>query len=383
MSKRDYYEVLGVGKSAGGDEIKKAYRRLAMKFHPDRNSAADAQEKFREASEAYEVLSNSDKRDAYDRFGHAGVDNSGGFTFTQRGDFEDIFGDLNSVFSSFFGGRGASRRRNPNAPRQGGDLQYRMELDLSQAVGGDTVSITLPILQACDECEGSGAAKGTSRSTCNECDGTGQITMNRSFVMLSQTCHHCGGTGEVIRNPCYECGGVGRVEKDRTLAVKVPPGVDEGTQLRMRSKGEAGINGGPPGDLFVVFNIKDHPIFVRDGINLHCEVPISFTQAALGAEINIPTLDGEEKLKISPGTQTGTDFRLRGRGVTSIHHRHEGKGDLLVRVTVETPVKLSDHQKDLLASFQQTLDENRKKHAPKGSSWFSSFTEFFENITKG
>ena len=380
MSKRDYYEVLGVNRDAGGDEIKKSYRRLAMKYHPDRNSAEDAQEKFREASEAYEVLSNEDKRAAYDRYGHAGVDNSGGFTFTQSGDFEDIFGDLNSVFSSFFGGMGGNRRRNPNTPQQGGDLQYRMQLELAQAVGGDTISIKVPVLQSCEDCNGSGAAKGTRKSSCSYCDGTGQITMNRSFVMLRQTCHHCGGTGQVISNPCSSCGGVGRREKERTLAVKVPPGVDEGTQLRMRGKGESGVNDGPDGDLFVVFNIRKHPVFTRDGINLHCEVPISFSQAALGSEIDIPTLHGQERLKVTAGTQTGTEFRLRGKGVTSIHHRHEGTGDLLVKVMVETPVKLSERQRELLTEFEQTLGKNRKRHSPKGSKWYSAFADFFEKI---
>ena len=382
MDKRDYYEVLGVGRDADNSDIKKSYRRLAMKYHPDRNSADDAQEKFREASEAYEVLSSAEKRQAYDRYGHAGVDNSGGFTFTQRGDFEDLFGGLDSVFSSFFGGGfgGGNRRRNPNAPRQGSDLQYRMELDLNQAVGGETIEIKVPSLQTCDTCDGTGAREGTAPSVCNECKGSGRITMSQGFLSLQQTCHHCSGTGQVILNPCRPCGGSGRVEKNRTLAVKVPPGVDEGTQLRMRGKGEDGSNGGPPGDLFVVFQINEHPIFKRDGINLYCQVPISFTQAALGAEIDIPTLDGEDTLRISAGTQTGSEFRLRGKGVTSIQHRHRGKGDLIVRVELETPVKLSDHQKDLLAEFQATLDESDSKHTPKGSNWFSSFSNFFENI---
>jgi len=206
------------------------------------------------------------------------------------------------------------------------------------------------------------------------------MTSNRGFLTLSQTCHHCNGTGEVIKTPCRTCGGVGRVERERTLSVKVPPGVEEDTQLALRGKGESGINGGPPGDLFVVFNIRDHPIFQRQGTNLYCEVPVSFTQAALGAEIDIPTLDGEDKLKISAGTQTGSTFRLRGQGVTSIKARHSGKGDLIVRVVVETPVKLSDEQKDLLYQFQETLDERRTEHSPKGSKWFSAFSDFFENI---
>ena len=378
MAKRDYYEVLGVGKDADSSSIKKAYRRLAMKYHPDRNSDDNAQDKFREASEAYEVLSSGEKRDAYDRFGHAGVDNSGGFTFTQRGDFQDIFSDFNSVFSNFFGG--GATRRNPNAPQQGSDLQFNMTLGLSQAVAGDTVSIEVPALQNCDICDGSGAAAGTSKTTCRDCDGTGQVTINRSFVMLRQTCRRCGGAGVAIEKPCLSCGGMGRIEKDRTLSVTVPPGVDEGTRLRMRGKGEDGINGGPPGDLFVVFSIKEHPVFKRDGINLHCEVPISFTQAALGAQLEIPTLEGKGNLNISAGTQTDSEFRMRGHGVTSIHHRHRGKGDLIVRVIVETPVKLSERQKELLTELQGTLEKDHTKHAPRGSKWFSAFTDFFENI---
>ena len=370
MSKRDYYEVLGVDRGADQATIKKAYRQLAMKYHPDRNSAPDAQEKFKEASESYEVLSNQEKRVAYDQYGHAGVDNSGGFTFTQNGDFADIFGGLDDIFGSIFGG-GRRRRTDPSAPRSGRDIEVVTEIDLKQAVFGDKVDLSYRVEQSCDDCDGSGSKTGTGRSTCQQCNGQGQISTSRGFTLFSQTCPICRGQGSVIEDPCVTCSGAGRVNGRRDIKVNVPAGVDGHTVLRVSGKGEDGINGGPPGDCHVRFEIEEHDVFTREGNHLSCEVPITFVQAALGSEIDIPTLeDGETAtLKVKPGTQTDTTFRLRGHGVTSITHRNRGKGDLFAKVIVETPVSLTGKQKEILSAFAETLGEDELKHRPKTSAW--------------
>ncbi|MEM9314408.1 MAG: molecular chaperone DnaJ, partial [Pseudomonadota bacterium] len=309
MSKRDYYEVLGVEKGADEKEVKKAYRRVAMKYHPDRNpDDADAEEKFKEASEAYEVLSDAEKRAAYDRFGHAGVEGQvgggGGFA---GGSFADIFGD---VFGDIFGGGGGRSR---GGAQRGADLRYTLDISLEDAVRGTTVEIRVPTLVVCTSCDGSGARKGSGRTTCGTCGGVGQVRMQQGFFQVQQTCPTCHGRGYTIADPCPTCRGQGRVEKTKKLSVKVPPGVDTGDRIRLAGEGEAGAEGGPPGDLFVQMSVKQHPLFERDGKHLFCEVPITFADAALGGELEIPTLDGRVKLKIPPETQTGKLFRLRGK----------------------------------------------------------------------
>jgi molecular chaperone DnaJ len=373
MSKRDYYEVLGVAKSAAADEVKKAYRKLAMKYHPDRNpDDKSAEDKFKEVNEAYEVLSDEDKRAAYDRHGHAGVDpNMGGGFGAGGANFSDIFGD---VFGDIFGaGRGGAR--GGQRANRGSDLRYTLELDLEEAVRGTTVQIRVPRLSTCEVCDGSGAKKGTSAETCRTCSGAGQVRMQQGFFTMAQTCPTCRGRGKTIKDPCNACHGQGRVEKTRTLEVKIPAGVDTGDRIRLAGEGEAGPNGGGAGDLYVQVSVRQHKIFERDGADLYCEVPISFADAALGGELEVPTLEGRVKLKIPEGTQTGKLFRLRGKGVSPV--RGGGPGDLLCRVVLETPVSLSKRQKELLREFQQDMDGESGKHSPRKSSWFESVMGLF------
>ncbi|MEL7044081.1 MAG: molecular chaperone DnaJ [Pseudomonadota bacterium] len=374
MSKRDYYDVLGVEKGADEKEIKKAYRRVAMKYHPDRSpDDADAEEKFKEASEAYEVLSDAEKRGAYDRFGHAGVEGQvgggGGFA---GGSFADIFGD---VFGDIFGGGGGRGR---GGAQRGADLRYTLDISLEDAVRGTTVEIRVPTLVVCSSCDGSGARKGSSRTTCGTCGGVGQVRMQQGFFQVQQTCPTCHGRGYTIADPCPTCRGQGRVEKTKKLSVKVPPGVDTGDRIRLAGEGEAGAEGGPPGDLFVQMSVKQHPLFERDGKHLFCEVPITFADAALGGELEIPTLDGRVKLKIPPETQTGKLFRLRGKGVQPV--RGGGVGDLLCRAVVETPVNLSKQQKELLRELQDSLHEGGHGHSPRQRSWFEGVKSFFDDM---
>lgn len=375
MAKRDYYDLLGVAKDASGQEIKKAYRRLAMKYHPDRNpDDASAEDKFKEASEAAEILTDEEKRAAYDRYGHAAFE-SGGVSsgFGGFGDssnfgsiFEDVFGD---IFSGSRGGRTQARK--------GSDLRYTLEIDLEQAVKGTNPKIVIPTLVICKECSGSGAKKGTTPIDCVQCAGAGQITARQGFFSIQQTCPRCRGSGKMIGDPCRPCRGQGRVEEHRTLSVKVPPGVDTGDRIRLPGQGEAGGAGAPAGDLYVQIEVKDHSIFTRDGENLYCEVPISFSDAALGGELEVPTLDGRVSLKIPPETQTGKLFRLRGRGVNVTQIRGGGVGDLLCRVTVETPVRLTKRQKDLLREFE--IDSSDKQ-SPQRASWFEGVKRFFDGV---
>ena len=377
MAKRDYYDVLGVQRGASEADVKKAYRRLAMKYHPDRNSGeADAEEKFKEASEAYEVLSDPEKRERYERFGHAGVDGMSGAAGFGAGGFSDISDIFGEVFGDIFSSGGARARAN----RRGADLQYTLDISLEQAVAGDTVEIRIPTLAGCDDCDGSGAAPGTSASQCPECEGRGQVRVSQGFFSLQQTCPRCRGAGRVILDPCRGCGGRGRVERRKTLAVKVPAGVDNGDRVRLTGEGQAGAGGAPSGDLYVQMRVAEHPIFQRDGRNLYCDVPISFVDAALGGEIEVPTLDGRVKLKVPPETQTGKLFRLRGRGAPSV--RGGADGDLLCRVVLETPVRLSDEQQDILRKFKASLEANGSKHSPQEESWFQSVKSFFEDLTK-
>ncbi|MAA65663.1 MAG: molecular chaperone DnaJ [Alteromonadaceae bacterium] len=374
MSKRDYYEILGVSRDADEKEIKRAYRKLAMKYHPDRNpDDKDAENKFKEASEAYEVLADASKRGAYDQFGHAGVDGqggAGGFGGGGGGSFSDIFGD---VFGDIFGG-GRGGRSN-----RGADLRYTLELDLEEAVKGTTVQIKVPGHIECDLCGGSGAEKGSQAETCGTCGGVGQVRMQQGFFAVQQACPTCRGAGKVIKNPCKKCHGNGRVEQAKTLSVKVPPGVDTGDRIRLSGEGEMGMDGGPSGDLYVQVAVKEHSIFSRDGRNLYCEVPISIIDASLGGELEVPTLDGRVKLKIPAETQTGKLFRLRNKGVAPV--RGGPAGDLLCRVIVETPVKLTKRQKELLEELQQTLDgKNGTNHGPRKTSWFEGVKSFFDEM---
>src|SRR5690554_6853586 len=375
MAKRDYYEVLGVSRGADDAELKKAYRRLAMKYHPDRNpDDKAAEEKFKEANEAYEVLSEPNKRAAYDQYGHAGVDpQMGGMGggFAGGASFSDIFGD---VFSDFFGGGARSSR---GGPQRGSDLRYTLELSLEEAVRGTTVTIRVPTLTSCKTCNGSGAKKGSSPTTCSTCGGIGQVRMQQGFFSVQQTCPRCHGSGKMITDPCGDCHGQGRVEEHKTLSVKVPAGVDTGDRIRLSGEGEAGALGGPSGDLYVVVNVRPHAIFQRDGRDLYCEVPISFADAALGGELEVPTLNGRVKLKIPEGTQTNKLFRLRGKGVTPV--RGGGVGDLMCRVAVETPVKLDKRQRELLEEFRASL-QGDASHSPRESSWFEGVKRFFGDL---
>ncbi|WP_080844959.1 molecular chaperone DnaJ [Cytobacillus gottheilii] len=349
MSKRDYYEVLGVSKSASKDELKKAYRKLSKQYHPDINKEPGADEKFKEVKEAYEVLSDDQKKAHYDQFGHTDP-NQG---FGGGGGFEG-FGGFEDIFSTFFGGGGA-RRRDPNAPRQGADLQYTMTISFEDAVSGKDTTIEIPREETCDTCDGSGAKPGTKVDTCSHCHGTGQLNVeqNTAFgrIVNRRVCHHCSGTGKKIKQKCSTCGGDGTVNKRSKLNVKIPQGVDNGQQIRVPNQGEPGVNGGPPGDLYVVFAVRSHEFFKREGDDIHLEVPITFVQAALGDEIEVPTLSGKVKLKVPAGTETGTKFRLKGKGVQNV--RGYGTGDQRITVKIQTPKKLTEKQKQLLTEFAE------------------------------
>ena len=378
MSKRDLYEVLGVNKNASAADIKKAYRRLAMKHHPDRNTgddAAKAEEQFKEVKAAYETLSDEQKRAAYDQFGHAGVDGSAGMGGGPGGfggaGFSDIFGD---AFGDIFGGgRGGGQRVN-----RGSDLRYNLELSLEDAVKGTEVKIRVPTLVNCKTCGGSGAKKGSTPKTCGTCHGAGQVRMQQGFFSVQQTCPTCHGKGNVIDDPCTACHGQGRIKEHKTLSVKVPAGVDTGDRIRLSGEGEAGEHGGPAGDLYVQMHVKKHPIFERDDADLYCEVPIPFTIAALGGELEVPTLEGKLKLKIPAGTQTNKIFRMRGKGVKPV--RGGGVGDLMCRVVLETPVNLHDDQKELLQKLGESLQGGGSKHSPHASSWMDGVKKFFEGM---
>jgi molecular chaperone DnaJ len=375
MSKRDYYEVLGVSRDVNEADLKKAYRRMAMKYHPDKNQDnPEAEDKFKEAKEAYDVLSDAQKRAAYDQFGHAGVDPSaaaGAGGFGGGASFSDIFGD---VFGDIFGGGRGGRSR----AYRGSDLRYNMELSLEDAVFGTTVKIKIPTLVSCTTCGGSGAKKGSEPVTCSTCGGTGQVRIQQGFFSVQQTCPHCHGNGKMINDPCHDCHGQGRVEERKTLSVKVPPGVDNGDRIRLAGEGEAGENGGPPGDLYVQISVKPHPIFEREGSHLLCQVPISVATAALGGELEVPTLNGRVKLKIPEETQTGKLFRLRGKGVTPV--RGGPTGDLLCKVVVETPVNLTDKQRELLRQLDESMTKDSNKHNPQSRSWMDGVKKFFDDM---
>ncbi|MGC4375976.1 molecular chaperone DnaJ [Fictibacillus sp. Mic-4] len=343
MSKRDYYEVLGLTKGASADEIKKAYRKLARQYHPDVNKEPDAEAKFKEVKEAYETLSDPQKKAHYDQFGH--TDPNQGFG-AGAGDF----GGFGDIFDMFFGGGG---RRNPNAPRQGADLQYSMRLEFEEAVFGKETEISIPKEEDCDTCHGTGARPGTKPETCSHCGGSGQLNVEQNTpfgrIVNRRVCHYCSGKGKIIKEKCMTCHGTGKVKKTKKISIKIPAGVDTGQQIRMAGHGEPGVNGGPPGDLYVVFKVAPHEFFERDGDDIYCEMPLTFAQAALGDEIEVPTLYGKIKLKIPAGTQTGTNFRLKGKGIKNVHGR--GQGDQHIQVKVITPTRLTEKQKQLLRDF--------------------------------
>ena len=375
MSKRDYYEVLGVAKTASEDEIKKAYRKLAMKHHPDRNqgeASKGAEEKFKEVKEAYEMLSDAQKRAAYDQHGHAGVDPNMRGGGDGMGGFAEAFGD---IFGDMFNPGGRGRAQGGRQVYRGSDLSYAMEVTLEEAARGKDAQIRIPSWESCDTCHGSGAKVGTSAKTCTTCAGSGTVQMRQGFFSVQQTCPHCRGTGKVIPEPCTSCLGQGKVKKQKTLEVKIPAGIDDGMRIRSTGNGEPGTNGGPPGDLYIEIRLKKHDIFERDGDDLHCQVPVSFITAALGGEIEVPTLAGKAAIDIPEGTQAGKQFRLRGKGIKGV--RASYPGDLYCHIAVETPVKLTEHQRKLLRELEESLKKGGGRHSPSGESWTDRLKRFF------
>ena len=377
MAKKDYYDTLGVPKNASDEDIKKAYRKLAMKYHPDRNqgeSSKVSEEKFKEAKEAYEMLSDAQKRAAYDQYGHAGVDpNRGGPGAEGFGGFAEAFGD---IFGDVFGGQRGGQHGGRQVYR-GGDLSYAMEITLEEAATGKDAQIRIPSWDDCTTCHGSGAKPGTKVATCTTCHGHGVVQMRQGFFSVQQTCPQCKGSGKLIPSPCTACHGVGKIKSTKTLEVKIPAGIDDGMRIRSTGNGEPGTNGGPPGDLYIEIRLKKHEIFEREGDDLHCAVPISFTTAALGGEIDVPTLSGKAAIDIPEGTQAGKQFRLRGKGIKGV--RSSYPGDLYCHVTVEIPVKLTEHQRKLLKELDESLKKGGAKHLPSEEGWTDKLKNFFSS----
>jgi molecular chaperone DnaJ len=378
-AKRDYYEILGVSKNASADEIKKAYRKVAMKYHPDRNPGDhEAEEKFKEAGEAYEVLSDTDKKARYDQFGHQAFAPGGGFGSGFGGGFHDASDIFEQVFgggfniNDLFGGGGGRRRS--NGPARGSDLRYDLDVDFEEAALGSRRTLTLPVAKACGHCSGSGAEPGTSKSTCPTCHGRGQVTAGGGFIQFSQTCPSCGGAGETISNPCRECNGAGSVKERKTIKLRIPAGVESGSRQRLPGKGEAGARGGPAGDLFIVFHVRDHEFFKRNELNIYCEVPVPFNIAMLGGEIEVPTIHGGAKLKIPAGTESGKIFRLRGQGVVDAAHG-QGKGDQNVMVKVEVPARLSGKEKKAMQQLCDLLHESHFEETARMKKMAATFYE--------
>ena len=376
--KRDYYEILGVSKDASADEIKKAYRKVAMKYHPDRNPGDhEAEEMFKEASEAYEVLSDADKKARYDQFGHQAFAPGGGF-----GGFGGGFHDAADIFEQVFGGGfnindlfgGGGGRRRSSGPARGSDLRYDLDVDFEEAALGSHRKLTLPVSEPCGHCSGSGAEPGTSKTTCPTCHGRGQVTSGGGFIQFSQTCPSCGGAGETISNPCRECGGAGSVKERKTIRLRIPAGVESGSRQRLPGKGESGLRGGPPGDLFIVFHVRDHEFFKRNDLNIYCEVPVPFHIAMLGGEITVPTIHGGAKLKIPAGTESGKIFRLRGQGVVDAAHG-QGKGDQHVMAKIEVPGRLSGKEKKAMQELCSMLHENHFEESAKMKKMAAAFYE--------
>lgn len=379
-TKRDYYEVLGVPKNASDDEIKKAYRKLAMKHHPDRNqgdATKGAEEKFKEAKEAYEILSEPDKRAAYDQYGHAGVDPNRGAGAEGFGGFADAFGD---IFGDIFGGAAGGRRGGGGGGRKkvyrGNDLSYAMEITLEEAAAGKDTQIKIPTWDNCETCHGSGAKPGTKAQTCSTCQGSGAVHLRQGFFSVQQTCPQCHGTGKIIPEPCTTCHGQGKIKRTKTLEVQIPAGINEGMRIRSAGNGEPGTNGGPAGDLYIEIRIKAHDIFERDGDDLHCSVPVTITTAALGGQIQVPTLASQLEIDIPEGTQHGKTFRLRGKGIKGL--RSSLPGDLYCHITLETPIKLTEHQRKLLKELDESLKKGGDKHSPNGKSWTDRVKDLFK-----
>jgi len=378
MAKKDYYDTLGVPKNASDEDIKKAYRKLAMKHHPDRNQGDSkiAEEKFKEAKEAYEMLSDAPKRAAYDQYGHAGVDpnmRGGGPGAEGFGGFAEAFGD---IFGDVFNGqRGGGQGGGGRQVYRGGDLSYAMEVTLGEAATGKDAQIRIPSWDNCSICQGSGAKPGTKVATCTTCHGHGVVQMRQGFFSVQQTCPQCKGTGKLIPTPCTSCHGVGKTKSNKTLEVKIPAGIDDGMRIRSTGNGEPGTNGGPPGDLYIEIRLKKHDIFERDGDDLHCSMPISYTTAALGGEIEVPTLAGKAAIDIPEGTQAGKQFRLRGKGIKGV--RSSYPGDLYCHITVETPVKLTEHQRKLLRELDDSIKKGGAKHSPSEEGWTDKLKNFF------
>jgi molecular chaperone DnaJ len=381
MAKRDFYEILGVPKNASEDDIKKAYRKLAMKHHPDRNQgdgAKAAEEKFKEAKEAYEILSDANKRAAYDQYGHQGVDpNMGGFRGGPGaegfGGFAEAFGD---IFGDIFGGGGAAGGRRGQQVYRGADLSYGLEITLEEAALGKDTQIRIPSWDNCESCHGTGAKPGTSAKTCPQCNGSGAVHLRQGFFSIQQTCPQCRGAGKIIPDPCTTCHGAGKVKKQKTLEVRIPAGINEGMRIRSAGNGEPGSNGGPPGDLYIEIRIQQHPLFERDGDDLHCTVPVGLTTAALGGAIEVPTLSGKVEIELPEGTQHGKTFRLKGKGIKGL--RSSYPGDLYCHVAIETPVKLTEHQKKLLRELDESLRKGGAKHSPDEKSWTDRVKDLFK-----
>ncbi len=376
-TKRDYYETLGVPKNASEEEIKKAYRKLAMKHHPDRNhgdAGKESEAKFKEVKEAYEMLSDGQKRAAYDQYGHAGVDPNmrGGPGAEGFGGFAEAFGD---IFGDVFGGARGGRQGGGRQVFRGSDLSYAMEVTLEEAADGKDAQIRIPSWDDCEVCKGTGAKPGTKAITCTTCHGQGAVQMRQGFFSVQQTCPTCHGTGKLIPEPCAACHGQGKIKNNKTLEVKIPAGIDDGMRIRSTGNGEPGTNGGPPGDLYIEIRLKKHELFERDGDDLHCVVPVSITTAALGGEINVPTLKGAAAIDIPDGTQSGKQFRLRGKGIKGV--RSSYPGDLYCHVRVETPVKLTEHQRKLIKELDESLKKGGEKHSPTDKGWFDKAKEFF------
>ena len=377
MSKRDYYEVLGVARGASEEEIKKAYRKLAMKYHPDRNQgdkAAEAEEKFKEVKEAYEMLSDPQKKAAYDQYGHAGVDPNRGFGGAGgagMGGFADAFGD---IFGDLFGG-GRGGRSGGRQVYRGNDLSYSVEISLEEAAAGKDMTIRIPSWEDCGTCHGSGAKPGTKPITCTTCGGSGVAFVRMGPMQMQQTCPQCRGTGKIIPDPCTDCHGQGKKKTQKELEIKIPAGIDDGMRIRSSGNGEPGSNGGPAGDLYIDIHLKKHEIFERDGDDLHCEVPVSLITAALGGEIDVPTLGGKAAIDIPEGTQHGKQFRLRGKGIKGV--RSSMPGDLYCHIVVETPVKLTEHQRKLLKELDESLKKGGGKHNPNNQGWTDKLKRFF------
>jgi molecular chaperone DnaJ len=383
MAKQDFYDVLGAAREASADDLKKAYRKLAMQYHPDRNPGdKKAEAKFKEVNEAYDVLKDDQRKAAYDRFGHAAFDGSagagqrpgqrGGF---QQGDFASAFSDVfEDLFGDFMGGRGGGGGGARSRAQRGSDLRYNLRVTLEEAFAGVQKAIQVPTAVACDTCKGSGAEGGAEPAVCPTCSGMGKVRAQQGFFTVERTCPTCGGAGQIVKNPCRSCGGAGRVEKERTLSVNIPAGVETGTRIRLAGEGEAGMRGGPAGDLYIFIEVRDHTIFQRDGVNLYCRVPVSIATAALGGEVEVPTIDGgRSRVKVPAGSQTGKQMRLRGKGMPAL--RGGGAGDMVIEMAVETPVNLTSRQKDLLREFERLSEDNN----PEESSFFSKVRSFWDS----